>query len=886
MNKKNTLKKLFAALAISTCSSFSFGQVIFSENFEGTMDGTTLIPTGWTETGAALNDGLYFVGTSADANAAGAWPVPAHTKFVMTNDDDCVHTATNNICNKAADRLILPNQDFSTVTTGLKLNFAAVLSGEYGNEKGTVEVSTDAGATWTVIYSIDTVLNTWQNISVPLNAYAGMTGVKISFKYNDGGGWMQGLAIDDVAIEVVPDYVDAKVLSSTEGQYTIVPVTQMAAVPVSVTVSNWGSTSLSAAAVTTRIYKAPNFTTPITTLNGTSGAIAEGANAAVSMGNFTPAASGDYIFEHYVTVAGDVEDNNDTLYTTLSIDANEYARDNASPARSVGIGPGATGVVGNVFDVVLNAKMDSVLFFINYATAPSPVGNVIQIKISQVTAGVPSTTYVGESAPYTITAADLGAKVLVLPVTAVGGGVLNLTPGAYFVGLSQNTSTGQNFRLQCAESKYTSGTVFGSINGGAYAPLSSLITGFNLTPIIRPYINPICTMTATASTTEAGCGLSDGTATVTPAAGTAPYTYLWNNTPAATTATATGLAQGVYEVKVTDLYGCKATVSNVTVTNPNSPMVTLNGTVTNVTCNGLSNGAATVAVTGGTTPYTYAWAGNTSTTASATGLAAGSYVVTVLDDNNCSGTLTVDITAPTALTSTSTFVAPDCNGGTDGTATVVAAGGTTPYTYAWTPNTTATTATATGLAAGTYTTTITDANGCTKTQSTVITQPTAMVLTSVITGASTATNGKVNLTVTGGTSPYTYAWNNSTTTQDLNNVAAGTYTVTVTDANGCTATHTAVVADIASIGEIEGAEILIFPNPSNGNFTVSVEGINTGKINVEVLDLAGKVIYTNSMNVSASKTIVPMNLSGVSAGTYLVKLNTEAGSAMSRIIIE
>ncbi|WP_084403469.1 SprB repeat-containing protein, partial [Epilithonimonas caeni] len=141
--------------------------------------------------------------------------------------------------------------------------------------------------------------------------------------------------------------------------------------------------------------------------------------------------------------------------------------------------------------------------------------------------------------------------------------------------------------------------------------------------------------------------------------------------------------------------------------------LTLNAAAqTNVSCNGGSNGSATVGVTGGTTPYTYSWSPSGGTAATATGLAAGTYTVTVKDATNATKTQSFTITEPTALVATAvsqTNVA--CNGAATGAATVSASGGTPGYTYSWSPSG-GTAATATGLAAGTYTVTITDGNAC------------------------------------------------------------------------------------------------------------------------------------------------------------------------------
>ena len=157
--------------------------------------------------------------------------------------------------------------------------------------------------------------------------------------------------------------------------------------------------------------------------------------------------------------------------------------------------------------------------------------------------------------------------------------------------------------------------------------------------------------------------------------------------------------------------------------------------------------------------------------------------------NGCTAQTTVTITQPQApLALSTTQVNVLCFGNSTGSINLTATGGTAPYTYAWSNNTTQ--EDPTNLAAGTYTVTVTDANGCTAQTSVTITQPQAglaLSTTQVNVLCFGNSTGSINLTATGGTAPYTYAWSNNTTQEDPTNLAAGTYTVTVTDANGCTA---------------------------------------------------------------------------------------------------
>ncbi len=305
-------------------------------------------------------------------------------------------------------------------------------------------------------------------------------------------------------------------------------------------------------------------------------------------------------------------------------------------------------------------------------------------------------------------------------------------------------------------------------------------------------------LTATTTMTQATCGGNNGTATVTAGGGTPAYKYVWNPS-GQTNATATGLSAGSYTVTVTDKNNC-TTTSVIVVTTSNGITVNM-GPPTNVLCNGGNNGNATVTVTGGTAPYTYAWVPNGGTNATGTGLTAGSYTVNVTDANGCTGTASVTITQPPLLTANITAQTNvKCNGGNTGSATVTVAGGTPAYTYAWVPNG-GTGPIGTGLTAGSYTVNVTDNNGCITSATVIITQPPLLTATTVMTQATCGQpNGTATVTAGGGTAPYTYSWNPSgQTTATASGLSAGTYTATVTDNNGCIATSSIIVTSTAGI---------------------------------------------------------------------------------------
>jgi len=289
------------------------------------------------------------------------------------------------------------------------------------------------------------------------------------------------------------------------------------------------------------------------------------------------------------------------------------------------------------------------------------------------------------------------------------------------------------------------------------------------------------------SQTNVACfGESTGSVTVSGSGGVLPYEYSIDGTNFQSSDTFDSLAAVSYTVTVRDVEMTTFDIP-VTITEPASAL-TVATTQTDNICYGGTVGTATATASGGTSPYSYSWdTAPVQTTATATGLAAGTYTVTVTDANGCINYANVTITEPTEIIITVSQFNVLCNGGVDGTATAVAAGGTGTFIYSWDTSPVQATATASGLAAGTYTVTVTDINGCVNTETVQITEPAALTLDATPADASCpdTDDGEITLDISGGTSPYSAIWADGITTQNRTGLLQGTYSVVVTDANGC-----------------------------------------------------------------------------------------------------
>jgi len=437
-------------------------------------------------------------------------------------------------------------------------------------------------------------------------------------------------------------------------------------------------------------------------------------------------------------------------------------------------------------------------------------------------------------------------------------------------------------------------------------------------------------LTAASQTNIACNGGSNGAATVNPATGGAgSYTYDWTpGTPTGDgTTSISGLSAGTYTCTVTDANSCTASV-NFTVTQPSELMVTIDSQ-TDVTCNGSTDGEATVSATGGTGIYTYAWSPEGGSSSTASNLSAGDYTVTVTDENSCTATLDVtivELNAVIATTDSQTDVS--CNGSADGEATVSATGGTGIYTYAWLPEG-GSSSTASNLSAGDYTVTVTDENGCTASVDITIDEPeiiSTVVIEQVckeflwsngiiyeesgtytqtllsasgcdslvtleltilpqITAAITSNDG-VNLVAPEGATSY--QWINCENNEPINGEtnetieveSNGSYAVIVTSLSGCIDTSDCFVVNTIGFEELlkETISINVYPNPSSDKIYISLKGIESSEI--QIYDMKGRIVLQQMKATNG----IEINLDNIEPGIYLIKGQHASGSWVKELV--
>lgn len=415
------------------------------------------------------------------------------------------------------------------------------------------------------------------------------------------------------------------------------------------------------------------------------------------------------------------------------------------------------------------------------------------------------------------------------------------------------------------------------LTGGTAYTVTVTDAGCSDVLVINIGTNPDPTASATVDQNALCSGNCNGQSTASMTGGTGPFTYDWSNNES--TQQAIALCIGSTSVLITDANGCTANAS-VNITSPNPLSVNIVGT--DATCNGGTNGSADATITNGTAPYTMSWTHGPTSVDLNNVLAAGNYTLQVTDANGCVASGNVTISEPSPINISSISATPvACSGSCDGIATANASGGTGTLSYEWFNSSNVSSGTnnpQSGLCAGSYTLEVTDANGCISTNNTTINSPTPITLTPTTTNSHCGqADGGVSVIASGGsvTSTYTYAWEDASnnpvgTSSSISGQLAGTYTVTVSDDNGCSATTTATISDL-------------------GGSTLSETHVNTncnaafdGSINLTVT--GGSAPFNYSWTGPNGYTATTQDINLLEAGTYDVTV-TDAVNCISTLSI-
>ncbi|HXH17741.1 MAG TPA: gliding motility-associated C-terminal domain-containing protein, partial [Chitinophagales bacterium] len=328
-------------------------------------------------------------------------------------------------------------------------------------------------------------------------------------------------------------------------------------------------------------------------------------------------------------------------------------------------------------------------------------------------------------------------------------------------------------------------------------------------------------------------GSTDGAVVLTASGGTGPYQFSDDHIFYQQSGYFDRLAGGTYTFYVKDNNNCEDSIT-FTIYEP-TPLTLAASAITDATCLGVNDGSITLDAGGGTPPYKFSINGGAFQNDSTfSGLTAGSYDFTVRDDNFCELTQSFTIGFVTTITVNLSVSNITCHGDSSGSIRVFPSNGQAPYTFSLDGITFQSSGTFSNLAAGDYTVTVKDFNGCLAIEPVTITQPGPLIVTLVATSPAkcfNTTDGSVDIDVTGGDAPYTYLWSNGFTTQNLLNVAGGTYTVTVTDASNCTAALTATVGQSPPLFiDIESMQHVSCNGAGDGYINVTVNGGTPGYI--------------------------------------------------------
>ena len=495
---------------------------------------------------------------------------------------------------------------------------------------------------------------------------------------------------------------------------------------------------------------------------------------------------------------------------------------------------------------------------------------------------------------YTCIIRDAAGCVQSVSVTVAESDVLQLAMSATdddgsTNGTASTTVTGGTAPFTYAWNNGADTPNLDSLAQGLYSVTVTDANGCSVSGQVVVTYNPDIEIVLVNKTNVSCNGQNDGEITISVNGGTAPYNYQWNTNPPQFTATATGLGVGNYTVTVIDNLGVTETMTYFV--SEEAPIV-LNASATDD--NGTQSGTATATVfSGGIPPYSFEWSTNPpQQTASISNLREGFYTVTVTDSVGCTASQTVQVVGTYAPLDVNQqgINHVTCFGDNDGSIQSIANGGVQPYSYVWNTTPTQFGQTATNLPGGTYTCVVTDAYGNQDSVVVTVNQPQQLLCLMSATKDNGPGDGSATVVPTGGTpfagNTYNYQWNTNPPqlTPTATGLVYGTYTVIVTDRNGCECSGTIEVEKNFSIEEELEKRIKLFPNPNDGVFSLNVDLTAASDIKLHITNNLGEVIMVREYS-NLSNSTLNLDLSNQPKGMYNLRLMSENWEHNTRFII-
>ncbi len=672
-------------LFVLCCSVSVQSQVIFYEDFQNGIPHTFTLVNGDAKTPAAQ---VAFVND--------AWVTAEYNS--VTKDSAAVSTSWYTVAATADDWMITPAITLSGNST---LSWKAFASDPDFRDGYEVRISTTGNATGdftTVLFSTGAEQTNPIVRYANLNPYSGQT-VYLAFRNNSFNKNL--LFIDDIKVELKPPYDLGIDISARPTPYTLIPRSQQKTFTPSATVINEGSNTLSSSKVFAAIFK-NNQLVKLDSNNVNS--LATGLVSTVSFPPYTTTDTGNYQLVYFTQIPQqDGNSLNDTVKYNFIVTDSLFARDNGVVTGTSSIGA-ASGEFGHIFEITNAAKIKAATAFLNN---PS-VGAVTKFRLYNFS-NAPG-TLIDSTVSYVTTLADsLNGKILSLNFI----GNTKLSAGKYLLAIVEQGgkklnvgTTDEVYSQRVNWYRFSGNPFFRWASGEEYDSLSAS-QAYTKVFAMRLNLQNACSVQPDFGFVTKPTCTNNGSITVNyTSENVAPYQYEWSTNQ--TTATINNLVPNAYEITVTDGVGCKFVGKDTVKNIPINIAIQVN----DVSCKGGDNGFATANPSGGNGSYTYVW--NTVPTQTgkiATGLKQGIYTVTVTDGSCVSSTIAPVVEPSTSLVvSVSQRINPSSAGANDGSITVTATGGESPYQFVW--NDSVVSQTISNIFTGKHCVTVTDGRQC------------------------------------------------------------------------------------------------------------------------------------------------------------------------------